>query len=130
MQWRYLDNPSHKYHFVSFEDGARTIGYIVYKPYTNETNQTSVDILEAQASDTTTLNSMLQWSRYHFLEKNNYVRLTAWSNVHDEQHLMFVKNSFVPSGKTTYMAAATFQEKTDWLDPKAWRINLGDSDVF
>lgn len=130
IEWRYINNPTHKYQITSFYSADTLVGLLITKSYTTAAG-TFKDILELITFDTAVTKQILSWVRYTFLHLEKVTGLYAWCTLTDSNYLIYFQNKFIPQSPLTYLGILPLNTRTQSaLDSTKWTVSMGDSDVF
>lgn len=126
LKWRYQDSPVHRYKFVYDPNASEVMSYAVFKWY-----KSSVDIVELvpqKSEDVTVLISIVADAVQGVAS-----HLNTWMMPHLRFRSDLQRLGFIPSNSTSYFglrASGISWDRTRYLRPDQWFLQMGDSDVF
>lgn len=124
LKWRYISKPNVQYYFIGTLSGS----WCIYKYYEKMINIVDVNIITA--------NDIYDIIGY-LSDKcvlNNLEKMTVWSAINTEQHLIFEKLGFRNRYPVTYFGCLDLgiskNLDIDLFDHRNWIINMGDDNVY
>lgn len=127
LNWRYVQNPSHKYYFVSIESAI-----FIYKiiPSWDNPNNTEVDMVEVGGEINEEV--LREFIIYCVSENENLVKINVWISLFSDSYKYFEKVGFRMSSPLTYLGYRSFNDSiTAPVEHfKNWDISFTYSDLF
>jgi hypothetical protein len=116
LSWRFFENPENEY----FEYTSKAGTVFIFKIY----NKREIDIVDYYSSGN------FLTDLQEFILNYSGFRFNVWTNIHNEEHLVFEKMKFLPQGFSSYFGLIPFKEHPNLLDYKNWDIKMVESDIF
>ncbi|MCK4717499.1 MAG: hypothetical protein KAT70_02425, partial [Thermoplasmata archaeon] len=131
LNWRYVENPSVRYHKAAYTLGGRMCGFIVLKQYRGG-KITTGNIVDILAEDREVFRALLRYS-YEYFQKERIEEVTCWFGHGSSYANIFREEGFVDTKMDrTYFAMrpldAAWSDRLKGWDK--WHMTMGDSDVF
>lgn len=122
--WRYEECPNNKYYFIETING----GWCIYKYYEN-----IINVVDYYICENRDVHNIIGYLTEMAL-KNKKDRITIWSSINSNIHLVLEKLGFRNRYPITYFAAIDLglNEKInlDVFDYRNWIIQMGDDNVY
>jgi GNAT superfamily N-acetyltransferase len=130
LQWRYLDNPQHRYEVFEFREGEKYY-FAVAKLYRPQNQPVEIDVTELVfPADGPLLSALFAALRDHYQDASPS-RINLWLPLDDPKHLLLEKLGFANSLPLTYWGIRDFSGKLSGAeDLRRWNFSLGDSDIY
>ena len=129
INWRYFNNPTANYKFISINNGE---GLIIYKVISSFSNPQSneIDIMDLKFNnDYETLLNLL--SAIAQEEEYSFSQFNLWDSLFSENQIILEKIGFKIQSPVTYIGYRPFENCDSRVgDYKNWEIGFSYSDVF
>ncbi len=126
-RWRYVEHPAHSYRFVALEDDRKVLAVLGEYRSGDVRHLNLVDaVVDAGDAAVSLVRGVC---RYAFEE--GFHRTSVWADLRHPLFSAAEKLRFGSRGPITYFGAwLPASADAVWTDPRAWRVVMGDSDVF
>lgn len=127
MQWRYADHPHIKYKTFAFStDGVHATSRIICKEYKDILN-----VVDYSIHDTNEMQQLLS-TVIVYANSLNKNKITTWSKLGDDMHLMLEKMGAKNIAPITYFGNAIFNKNLegDYVDGRCWLLHMSDDNVY
>jgi len=130
LRWRYEKCPTVEYTAVAPEETRLPVALVV-KEHEVSGGARELDIVDVLGDHSPGALLAVVDAAVAFAASRGLVQITTWIDLFHPLWQVLESRRFRPSGPITYFGARALARKWDAaFDPRAWRITMGDSDVF
>lgn len=122
LNWRYIHSPNNKYMILATKDNS----WVIYKFY-----QDIINVVEFHANNSDEIKDIVNQLMVIGIQ-NKKTRITVWSKINSDQHILLEKLGFRNRYPITYFGAKILrQEDCEGIwNYQNWTVNMGDDNVY
>lgn len=129
LKWRYLENPTTKYHNVVLAENNIVSSYMVFKEYKN-----IINVVDFACNTAMGFKNLLD-SIILISKRKQKKAITLWSKLGSPEHLYCEKLGCKLATPVTYFGGSLFNEKAiinpeQYYQAMSWSLSLCDDNVF
>jgi hypothetical protein len=133
LNWRYCNNPIHKYDIYIVEDCGKITGFVVLRNQPGKTHQGFILEFFADKNREDVQDLLLKETTRHFRQRGTDA-ITCWVFPHSPYYRAFRHHLYVKKKGNLIVLITVSKEndvlKNDFKDERNWHISCGDQETF
>lgn len=126
LRWRFTHNPSATYRIGALEEDGEVRGYVVTKPYGDQ----SLDLVDIMVEEPAMSSRLIGWA-CGVAAGAKLPNLSTWLSVDCRERPHFEQAGFVCTAPVTYFGGRAFKPlRGDGFDRRNWFYAMADSDLY
>jgi GNAT superfamily N-acetyltransferase len=130
LNWRYAQNPLHKYYILAYTDNDEVLGYVVFKEYNLDIDIVDILTVRDNKIGEQLVSAVLDIAR----QRGDIKGINMWLSVHHSLHHQLERLGFINSAPVTYFGARSLTSYGSYggmlQSFSSWHIQMGNSDVY
>ena len=131
VAWRYAQNPVRRYTALAPTGASEPETAVIVKEHVAEDGSRSLDIVDVLGAHHEDALHAAVTAALAYGRSRRLTRAQAWVDLHHPAFAVLERLRMQPTGPIRYFGVRWLSDApADGVEPTAWRITMGDSDVF